>query len=250
MSVFKEYAQYYDLLYRDKDNAAEIAYVDRLIKKYGQGTETVLDLGCGTGRHAFGLAGKGYRVMGIDCSAGMLAAAQEKLQGKNCPKPGPEFRRGDIRKIRLGRKFDAAVSLFHVMSYQVTNEDLQRSFETASRHLKKSGVFIFDGWYGPAVLTHPPEPREKNVTDCRVKIRRSASSIMHPDENLVDVQYRLAVCGRKTICETHRLRYLFQPEIAGFLEAAGFRLLASEEWLTGRKLSFDTWSACWIAEKK
>lgn len=250
MSVFKEYARYYDLLYRDKDNVAEIAYVDRMIKKYGPGTETVLDFGCGTGRHAFGLAKKGYRVTGIDCSAEMLAAAKAKLRGKDCPKPAPEFRRGDIRKIRIGRKFNAVISLFHVMSYQVSNEDLKCSLETAGRHLKKSGVFVFDGWYGPAVLTHQPEPREKEAADCRVKIRRSAVSIMHPNENLVDVQYRLAVSGRETISETHRMRYLFQPEIEYFLEEAGFRLLYSKEWLTGRKLSFDTWSACWIAEKK
>lgn len=250
MSVFKEYARYYDLLYRDKDNVAEIAYVDRLIKKYGSGAETVLDLGCGTGRHAFGLAEKGYRVTGIDCSAEMLAAAQAKLRGKDCPKPALEFRPGDIRKIRLRRKFDAVVSLFHVMSYQVSNEDLKCSLETAGRHLKKSGLFIFDGWYGPAVLTHQPEPREKEVTDSRSRVRRESTPLMWPNENIVEVKYRLTVNGRKTVSETHRMRYLFQPEIEYFLKEAGFRLLCSEEWLTGLTLGVDTWSACWIAGKK
>ena len=249
MTVFGKYAAYYDLLYRDKDNAAEIAYVCGLIRKYAPKAETVLDMGCGTGRHAFGLAEKGYRVTGIDCSAEMLKAACAKLEEKSGG-PKPVFKQADVRTARLGRKFDAAVSLFHVASYQTVNEDLKGFFRTAARHLKKSGLFIFDGWYGPAVLTHQPEPREKEAADCRVKIRRSAVSIMHPNENLVDVQYRLTVSGRKTISETHRMRYLFQPEIEYFLKEAGFRLFYSEEWLTGRKLSFDTWSACWIAGKK
>ena len=67
MAVFYSYAQYYDLLYREKDYPGEVDYVDALIKKYAvNDARTILDLGCGTGGHAILLARKGYRVTGVD----------------------------------------------------------------------------------------------------------------------------------------------------------------------------------------
>jgi len=47
------YSQYYDLLYQDKDYVGEVKYVDNLIAKFSEGkSKTILDMGCGTGKHA------------------------------------------------------------------------------------------------------------------------------------------------------------------------------------------------------
>jgi hypothetical protein len=50
-------------------------------------------------------------------------------------------------------------SLFHVMSYQTSNKDLQDAFETAKINLKPGEIFIFDCWYGSSVLTDRPVGR-------------------------------------------------------------------------------------------
>ena len=76
--VFNEYAQYYDLLYYDKNYELEAEYIDSLIKKYNSNTKKILDLGCGTGKHADILSKRGYRVHGIDLSECMLYEAQKK----------------------------------------------------------------------------------------------------------------------------------------------------------------------------
>src|SRR3546814_3756666 len=47
--------------------------------------------------------------------------------------------RSDVRTARFDRTFDAVVSLFHVMSYQVTNSDLIETIRTASSHLAAGG---------------------------------------------------------------------------------------------------------------
>jgi SAM-dependent methyltransferase len=75
-NVFDAYSRYYDLLYREKDYAAEADYVARLLRAHGAGTE-LPEFGCGTGEHARLLAAHGYQVLGIDRSAQMIAHAEQ-----------------------------------------------------------------------------------------------------------------------------------------------------------------------------
>src|SRR5947209_3291762 len=125
---FIEYAPYYDLLYKDKDYEDEANYVHNLIKKFHPASITILDLGCGTGKHAFALSQLNYHVTGIDKSMQMVSIAQQAAQNDT------EFLWGDLRHIRLQKKFDVVISLFDVISYQVEDDDLVSAFETASFH--------------------------------------------------------------------------------------------------------------------
>ena len=73
MSIpFGLYGRYYDLLYQDKDYAAEADYVDRLIRRFVEPAQHALELGCGTGRHAVGLAERGLSVTGVERSNQMM----------------------------------------------------------------------------------------------------------------------------------------------------------------------------------
>ena len=135
----------------------------------------------------------------------------------------------------LNRKFDVVVSLFHVMSYQTTNEDLRLAFETAKFHLKEGGLFIFDCWYGPGVLTDPPVTRVKRIGNDYIDVLRIAEPVMHYDRNMVDVNYEIRVKEKKTgieeiIKEKHSVRYFFLPEINHFAEK--FTPVNHYGWLT------------------
>src|SRR5512139_1278741 len=178
MTVFGTYSRYYNLFYRDKDYTGEAEYVHGLIQQHRPGAGSLLDLGCGTGRHAFLLAEKGYAVAGVDRSEEMLAVANSqvatavRVEARSPVAVPPAFHLGDLRTVRLGRTFDAVVSLFHVMSYQTTNNDLREAFATAREHLAPGGVFIFDCWYGPAVLTDRPAVRVKRLEDESIYVTR------------------------------------------------------------------------------
>ena len=50
-----------------------------LVQLRRQPDELVLDAGCGTGRYAVAFADAGFRVIGIDCAAGMIRAANKKI---------------------------------------------------------------------------------------------------------------------------------------------------------------------------
>ena len=55
MMAFGEYAKYYDLLYADKDYAAETAFVREIICRLAPGARTLLELGCGSARYVLEL---------------------------------------------------------------------------------------------------------------------------------------------------------------------------------------------------
>lgn len=216
MENFNLYAEYYNLLYKDKNYLKEAEYVEKLFLKSNPNAKTILDLGCGSGRHAYEFYRKGYKVTGVDISEGMLDLA------KNLPPNDINFSFGDVRDVNLDQKFDVVVSLFHVLSYQQTNQDVIDFFSTAKKHLNPGGVFICDCWYGPGVLTEMPTVRKKELENENVKITRIAEPEIHFNSNIVDVNYSLIIVDRRTsiaseIKETHRMRYFFQPELELFL---------------------------------
>lgn len=69
---------------------------------------SILDIGCGTGRHSIELAKRGFRVTGIDQSTGMLQQAQKKAGAAQVQ---VEFIECPAQNFNPGRKFDAVISL-------------------------------------------------------------------------------------------------------------------------------------------
>jgi len=137
-------------LYKDKDYEAECDFLEQIFSRCAKyPIRTILDLGCGTGGHALPLARRGYEVTGVDLSEHMLERARQKAAEAGL---AISFHQGDIRILDLGCTFDVVVAMFAVISYQTSNEDLAAAFRSARRHLKPGGLFVFDCWFGPAVL--------------------------------------------------------------------------------------------------
>lgn len=251
MSVFSLYSAYYDLLYKDKDYSAESSYVvDRLTHVLGRSPASILELGCGTGRHAQYFDKQGIQVAGVDLSQTMIEQAKKRL-------PRASFTEGDVRTIQLGQTFDSVVSLFHVASYQTTNDDIVSYLKTAAGHLNAGGAFLFDFWYGPAVLAQKPTVRVKRMSDDRVSVWRSAEPQHRANDCVVEVHYEVLIEDKATktierLKEVHPMRYFFLPELRYFLEQAGFdsATMLFEEWLTTASPSEATWGVTAIARKR
>ncbi|OFY26932.1 MAG: hypothetical protein A2X09_15105 [Bacteroidetes bacterium GWF2_43_11] len=246
MSIFENYSKYYDLLYKDKDYKNEAKYITQLLKKYKPSAKTILELGCGTGKHAKMFEENGFRVLGIDISETMIHKAMT-LANENL-----SFNLGDAKTYRIDTEFDSVLSLFHVASYQKTDDDLLNFFKTARDHLAKGGIFIFDSWYGPGVTTIKPKKRIKVIEDENITIKRCAFPIIYPHINTVDVNYTIDIIDKlsgseETISETHSMRYLFPQEIKEMLSQCAFELLHSEEWDTANVPGNNSWSVCFIA---
>jgi len=128
-NVFDAYSHYYDLLYKDKNYDSEVNYIHSLLKEHGVSGSEVLEFGSGTGGHGRLLAENGYNIIGIELSESMVQNAQQS--------DGFRSQLDDIRTVRMGRSFNAVLALFHVVSYQTSNEDVIAVFQSAATHLEK-----------------------------------------------------------------------------------------------------------------
>lgn len=251
--AFQRYSAYYDLLYRDKDYAAETRYVIETLKNASPGLRTVLELGSGTGRHGRLMAAEGFHVWGIERSETMVAAARKA--GAECPGPGSfDCTVGDVRTVDLGRTFQAVASLFHVISYQVTNEGVLQTFATAHRHLQPGGFFFFDLWHGPAILHDRPSVRVKRMENETLRVVRISEPDLDTNTSTVAVQYTILAEAKPdsvltTFTETHQMRYFFPVEIALLAAQTGFELVMTEEFLTRRRPSEQTWGVAYLLRK-
>ena len=89
------------------------------------------------------------------------------------------------------------------------------------------------------------------MEDNTTSVVRIAEPVMHPNENLVDVNYQIFIrkksCSRiEVLQESHRMRYLFRPEIEWFLNNSELKLVDCFEWITGRQPGLDTWGVCFV----
>ena len=244
--VFDQYSKYYDLLYEDKDYKGEVEYINNLINQFAPNTYSILELGCGTGKHASLLTQKGFDIHGVDLSETMI---EEAL------KTDVSCEVADVRTFRTDKVFDTVISLFHIINYQTTDKDLIDYLKTAYEHLPKGGIFIFDTWYGPAVLEQKPENRFKRMENNDLIVERTATSKHYINNNLVDVNYVIKITNKENnyqhqINETHKVRYLFKPEIELLLNQVGFELSNCEEWMSKNEPSESTWSVCFVGIKK
>jgi SAM-dependent methyltransferase len=222
MAFGPAFAEAYDPLYSDKDYSAEATLLDRAIARYGEpGMRRVLDLGCGTGRHAAELSSRGYGVVGVDRSPSMLRIARERA-------PSLRFVESDMTDIALDETFDVVVILFAALSYLTTPEGILRALAAARRHLRPSGILIADVWFGESADGGTAKTRRAGRSG-DVTWERLGTITRDRLEQRVQLSYELRRTegGRTSVArETHVMHYFSRFELEFALSCSGFRLAA------------------------
>ena len=247
--IFNTYGIYYDLLYSDKSYEDEVKYLKKLLNNNGILKGDILEFGSGTGKHGILLSKEGFNVHGIELSEQMVAKAKSQ-QEKNFT-----CQQGDIALVKMDRLYDAVLSLFHVISYQTTKTQLNAVFSNASDHLSKNGLFIFDFWFSPAVFMQRPSVRIKRMKDKKFEVTRIAEPKMYNYKNCVGIDYSIFVKELETnviknFKEAHLVRHFSLLEIEVLANRHDLELIHSEEFLSGKELSENTWGACVVLRKK
>lgn len=245
---FGAYARVYDILSSDKKPDDECKFVHGLIHDLSPGARNLLELGCGTGAHAAAFALLGFNVCGIESSKSMLDQASAKLQTEpEQSRNRIELHNDDMRTARLQHKFDVVVSLSNAIGYQVSNQDLRNALETIREHLSPDGMFLFDCWYGPAVLHKLPQRRVKCAQTDQLAVTRTTNPEIHPNQNAVEINYDIIVRNKSSsieevIHELHTIRYFFIPEMQELCSSVGLELIAANEWMSDNEPSLSTWT--------
>lgn len=247
----ENYSSWYDAFNHGKDYAGEAQLV--LDKAYRWLTSNdplktleIIDFGCGSGLHDVEFSKAGHNVVGVDASSAMLSRA--KLSGME------NVILGDVRDPRIFGQFDLAVSLFHVMSYMVSDRDVDALFANASNNLNANGLFIFDFWNSAVVLSSPQPTRFKQVDLPTKKIYRISNSTY--DNPLSQVLVHFDVFCEDLLDESishfqeaHRMRHFSLNEITRIAEYHGFSKCEDFDWNTDDVSQVDTFSRTVVFKK-
>ena len=256
MTVFSDYAACYDLVYRDKDYDGEAAHVCSLLSAQSLSAGTVLELGSDTGGHAVPLATRGFDVTGLDRSEEMLTLARQRLgHVEPALQRRIHFAQADIQDFKLERRFDAAMALFHVISYLADDGALASALACIRSHLDGQGVLVFDFWHAPAVLAQRPETRERTFEDANTRVMRRMRPRLIADRRCVSIDIEIESMDKlsgavRSIRETHLMRYFDGDELRDALHAAGFDVHALSAWMSHAPPTEEDWSACVVARAR
>lgn len=152
-ALFENYAEKYDKECFVQGTAGECDFIEEELNR--NKSLKIIDIGCGTGRHAIELTKRGYNVTGIDLSGSQLKRAREKAKEQGVK---IRFEKHDARVLPFKGEFDAAIMLceggFPLMETDEMNYEILKN---AAKVLNGNGKFIFTTLNGLFPLFHSVE---------------------------------------------------------------------------------------------
>ena len=166
---YKYMAKYYDEIRMDNFSTLMVEYTFKLLKRAKAKPKTMLDLCCGTGTAACLFSQKRIQTTGLDRSPEMLKVARKKARQQNLK---IDFVRQELPSFNIYEKggrtiktFDLISCYFDALNYLLTENDLQRCFESVYNHLNPGGLFIFDMNTNCMLRKFWPKNRSSGCTD-------------------------------------------------------------------------------------
>lgn len=208
----EEYLELYP--HRDSDSARrEVAFA---LARLGADPTPLLDLACGSGRHALPLAERGIRAVGLDYSAPLLELARARNDTLR-------LIRGDMRFLPFrDESFTAVVNFFTSFGYFLRETDNVAVVTEIERVLSPRGKFLCDTFARDYVLARLV-PEESRVSPGReYRIRRSWNAETHRVEKEIEVRR-----GGSTEIFRESVRAYTAEELCEMFRGAGLRIDAT-----------------------
>lgn len=241
------FSGFYDRLTDNVEYEKRADYFCRLLSMCDIKDGILLDLGCGTGSMSVKMAEKGFDVIGVDTSIGMLGVAQQKMyeSGERIL-----FLNQPMQDIDLYGTVDCAICVLDGINHLNSSDEVRQTFEKVSLFMNKGGAFAFDV---NTIYKH------KNVLADNAFIYEfddlfcAWQNNYNKEDNSVDISldffeeedgvyYR---SGENFSEQAYEL-----DEISGWLEEAGFEIIGIYDDLTINSVRPDSERAVFLAKKK
>jgi SAM-dependent methyltransferase len=197
--------------HRDETEAEHVVdLIARLME--GQSIDSVLDLGCGAGRHSKALCERWWTV-GLDLSAALLRIARREI-------PDAPYVRADMRELPFApESFDLVVNLFTSFGYFEDDRENARVLLRVCDALRPGGSLVIDFLNASQVRSDLVPYDERVENGITIEQTRAIS----PDDRFVEKTIRLRERGKEYI---ERVRLLSPWDLERMLEGAGFVVAA------------------------
>ena len=131
-------AEAYDYILRHVDYDQWFKYINSIMIKYIPNPQSILELGCGTGKFGAKFSAANYKIYGIDRSFSMLRVAKTRA-----------FRSfriicADMKNFSLKGNFDFIFSVHDTMNYQLTTNEIRQVLRCVKRIMHEKSIFLFD----------------------------------------------------------------------------------------------------------
>ena len=156
---------YYHTLYSNRDEQEAASFINHLAA-WLPAAASVIDVGCGTGRHSKHLAEKGFSVTGIDLSSYSLQLA------RRYKKENLQFHRHDMRLPFGNERYDVVLNLFTSFGYFETKKENLQVVENMYHTLKPGGLLVIDYLNMHYTQQHLVHKEQKEIDGIRYHIDR------------------------------------------------------------------------------
>lgn len=236
MDAYTDFAEVYDIFMDETPYEAWCQFLVQRIETYGisqtgKAKDTlqsernlVLDLGCGTGKLTELLAARGYDMIGVDSSEGMLAAATKRSQEAGST---TLYLLQDMRELELYSTVGTVISVCDSLNYLLEEEEVINTFRLVNNYLYPGGIFLFDF---NTVYKYKTVIGESTIAENR----EDCSFIWenyYQEENQIN-EYDLTIFVRENteeehfrrFSETHYQRGYTLEQMQRFVESAGMKV--------------------------
>ncbi len=213
----------WDLIIPKSRTVQEIEFLEWTFNRFAERkVKDILDLGCGTARLAIELGSRGYRVTGIDKSASMI-----KRGRSNARERGVDITlyTSSLESLSVSGDFDAAYSVFGVVSYVLNEDELARLFSQLGTVVRKGGLLIVDVFNFASLFKTWKDVIKKTESGKGWRIERTESHRVDEINMLMyhEEDTRMTLRGKtKHWKETHVFRMWSFPEFRNQLLSHGF----------------------------
>jgi SAM-dependent methyltransferase len=211
----------YDLVFPDAEETIATMVRAAIDRYLSAAPRSILDVGCGTGRHLAALAKTISECCGVDLLESNIAYARSV-------RPGVTFHVGDMRTVRLGRTFDLLICLGNALSYALTDQDLADTMSTFAAHARVGTLLVADPLNGRTYL-------EGKGFQERIEARMETPEFKATSVSLHELDRKARILkrtrtwqieGRPDVNDYAEYRLLLPDEVQRALETAGFEVLS------------------------